>query len=106
MKILVVEDNPVQRRVLARMLAPLAEIHEAGSVAEARASLPVDLILSDWRLPDGTARDLQLGVPLVVISGYNAPPDDKPWPGLWLQKPLNLVDLRAAVTSAMARSGL
>lgn len=103
---MIVEDQPVQRRVLVRMLEPLGEIYEASSVAEARDSLPVDLILADWRLPDGTARDLQLGVPMVVVSGYEAPPDGKPWPGKWLQKPLNMVDLRAAITSAVAMDGL
>lgn len=100
------EDEPVQRRVLARMLEPFGEIYQASSIAQAREAPPVDLILSDWDLRDGTARDLQFGVPLVVVSGYDAPPDDKPWPGLWLQKPLNLVDLREAVTMAVARHGL
>lgn len=106
MRILIVEDEPVQRRVLARMLEPFGEIYQASSIAQAREAPPVDLILSDWHLRDGTARELQLGVPLVVVSGYDAPPDNKPWPGLWLQKPLNLVDLREAVTLAVAQRGL
>jgi two-component system NtrC family response regulator len=61
-RLLVVEDEPDQRRLVAELLA--AEqfaVAEAGSLAEASAALdraPVDLVVSDWKLPDGDGGEL------------------------------------------------
>ena len=55
--ILVVEDDADQRRLVASILRSRSYlVDEAASVAEAVAALgrsPVDLVLSDWKLPDG-----------------------------------------------------
>jgi two-component system NtrC family response regulator len=56
-RLLVVEDEPDQRRLVAELLeAERFAVVEASSVAAAEAALrtaPVDLVLSDWKLPDG-----------------------------------------------------
>jgi two-component system NtrC family response regulator len=56
-RLLLVEDEPDQRRLLAELLA--AEryaVAQAACLAAAEAELeraPVDLVISDWKLPDG-----------------------------------------------------
>ena len=61
-RVLVVEDDGDQRRLVASILrARQYLVAEAGSVAEAREQLedsPVDLVLSDWKLPDGDGTEL------------------------------------------------
>ncbi len=61
-RVLVVEDDDDQRRLVASILASRHYlVAEAGSLAEARARLetsPVDLVLSDWKLPDGDGTEL------------------------------------------------
>jgi len=61
-RLLVVEDEPDQRRLLAELLA--AEgflVAEAANLHAARLELaraPVDLVISDWKLPDGEGGEL------------------------------------------------
>lgn len=61
-RILVVEDDPDQRRLVASILRKEEwTVAEAATVASARlalASAPVDLVLSDWKLPDGDGLEL------------------------------------------------
>jgi len=61
-RLLLVEDEPDQRSLLADLLAAEGySVAAASSLAEARAELaraPVDLVLSDWRLPDGEGGEL------------------------------------------------
>jgi len=61
-RLLVVEDEPDQRRLVAELLgAERYPVAEAGTVGEAKAALarsPVDLVLSDWKLPDGDGGEL------------------------------------------------
>jgi DNA-binding NtrC family response regulator len=68
--ILVVEDDVDQRLLVAAILRGQGfTVGEAGDVAAARAQLiakPVDLVLSDWRLPDGDG----LGVLELVRSEH------------------------------------
>ena len=56
-RILVVEDDPDQRHLVASILRTRKYlVDEAESLAGAREALgrsPVDLVLSDWKLPDG-----------------------------------------------------
>jgi two-component system, NtrC family, response regulator len=56
-RLLVVEDEPDQRRLLCELLgAERYTVAEAANVAEAKAELvraPIDLVISDWKLPDG-----------------------------------------------------
>lgn len=93
LRILIVEDDATQRRLLQRSLqraaADAAEILTAGDVTEAqRVPGPLDLIVSDFTLPErGTALDVQRAwpaVPMIVISGYDRPPGHI---GPWIQKP-------------------
>lgn len=92
MRILIVEDDSIQRRLLARIIASFgAEIVQAGTVAEALAAPGrFDAMLLDFRLPDGTAGDIVAARPTeraITLSGYEAPRD---WPhGPWLRKPYN-----------------
>jgi two-component system NtrC family response regulator len=56
-RLLVVEDESDQRRLLAELLvSERFSVAEAATLADARAELersPVDLVISDWKLPDG-----------------------------------------------------
>ena len=78
LRILLVEDNPEDRRAFERFVReenqPFAVV-SAGSVEEAKQELTAqafDAIVSDFRLHDGTALDLfdrVEGVPIVVMTG-------------------------------------
>ncbi len=61
-RILVVEDDADQRLLVANILRSQRYlVAEAESLAEAREALggsPVDLVLSDWKLPDGDGHTL------------------------------------------------
>ena len=61
-RLLVVEDDADQRRLVADILRGNAfNVAEAGCVEEAHRQLnssPIDLVLSDWKLPDGDGMGL------------------------------------------------
>jgi DNA-binding NtrC family response regulator len=61
-RLLVVEDDPDQRRLVAGILRGRAfAVGEAASFSEAEKALegaPIDLVLSDWKLPDGDGMKL------------------------------------------------
>jgi len=60
-RLLIVEDHPDTAKILARLLSAKGyKVRTAGSVAAALAALdePVDLLLSDVGLPDGTGYEL------------------------------------------------
>ncbi len=65
MNLLLVEDEPGIRDGLATYLRLRGHVvHTAGRVAEAvqlAAQHAFDLVVSDWRLPDGTAGELLRG---------------------------------------------
>ncbi|MCB9378976.1 MAG: sigma-54-dependent Fis family transcriptional regulator [Holophagales bacterium] len=80
-RLLVVEDEPDQRRLLSDLLAAEGyAVAAAASLAEARAELeraPVDLVLSDWKLPDGEGSQLLAevraahpGTAFVMVTAY------------------------------------
>ncbi len=61
-RLLVVEDDADQRRLVADILRGDAfNVAEAGNLEEAHRQLnasPIDLVLSDWKLPDGDGMSL------------------------------------------------
>jgi PAS domain S-box-containing protein len=112
--ILVVEDEPMVRDVTRGSLEDLgytvleADSGEAALALIARASPPVDLILSDVVMPGLSARALSQavarthpGLPVLFMSGY--PGEDVVQRGLlsasapFLQKPFSLEELDRAV---------
>ena len=85
-KILVVEDEEVTRRLMARLLRGLGhEVTTAGSIAEgieATEAGAFDLIVSDIGLPDGSGLDLMRrvvarrgSVPSIALTGYGMEED-------------------------------
>ncbi len=86
LRILVVEDEPATLRLLARLLRKLghevttADTIEAGT--QAIEDRPVDLIISDIGLPDGSGLELIRravrrtgGVPAIALTGYGMEED-------------------------------
>ena len=87
MDFVLIDDHPLFRKALGRMLWELdhdGQVHEAQSVSEALTllkNLPApDLILYDWRLPDGGGLRGLLAIcqacpdiPVVVISSTEEP---------------------------------
>jgi len=80
-RLLVVEDEPDQRRLLGELLAAEGfAVAEAASVGEAEGELaraPVDLVVSDWKLPDGdggtllaNVRDRWPETAFVMVTAY------------------------------------
>jgi len=80
-RILVVEDDADQRSLVAGILRSQKYlVAEAESLAAAREELtrsPLDLVLSDWKLPDGNGNELlrevrreHPGVAFVVVTAY------------------------------------
>ena len=116
-RLLVVEDHGYTA-VMVCMILKMAgyEVHSAASVAEAAQFLqsePIDLVLTDWMLPDGTgadvcltARSVKPAMPLVIFSGL----DPKQEPQMttcqaddYLVKPLGIETLRPTVERLLAR---
>jgi DNA-binding NtrC family response regulator len=110
-RVLVVEDNAPLRLAIARLVRGWgARAIEAGSAREALARLapPPDLIISDVRLPDGSAFSVFEAAsrlwpkPLAVAISGEASPDEafrlaRMGVGAYLAKPLSLEELGAAV---------
>ena len=81
-RVLYVEDDPADRELTSRHLArhaPHLKLAVARTVREALDRLAagdVDLVLSDYRLPDGTGLDLleaikgrEIELPVVLVTG-------------------------------------
>jgi DNA-binding response OmpR family regulator len=78
-RILLVEDEPhIQDPMSHALRRKDYTVDVAATVAEAKACLisqTYDLVIADWRLPDGDGRLIanwaaQLGAKTIVISGY------------------------------------
>ncbi len=80
-RVLLLEDEADQRRLVAGILRKEGYwVVEAGRLAAARAELqrsPIDLVLSDWKLPDGDGLELlsevratRPGVAFVLVTAY------------------------------------
>lgn len=83
--LLIVDDDALIRRLLRRVVAlvqPTAHVYEAESVAQALrivASAPLDVVISDYHLPDGLGTAVLAAVrarlpqcPVYLISGEPA----------------------------------
>ncbi|MGH8400472.1 MAG: sigma-54-dependent transcriptional regulator [Gammaproteobacteria bacterium] len=113
---LVVDDEPAIRELLALTLKRMdIECVEAGTLADARRSLrsrPVDLCLTDMKLPDGSGLDLvsyiqqhMSQVPVAVITAHanveSAVQALKNGAFDFVSKPLDIGALRALIQTAL-----
>lgn len=86
MKCLLIDDEPGIREGLAALLRRRGhEVRTAGDVQAALAQLasqPFELVITDWRLPDGVAESVVRAstVPVIAISGH--PEEVTPLPQL------------------------
>lgn len=106
--LLVVEDEPEVRQIVAECLADAGHtVLEADCCAAALAMLaanPVDLLLTDIRMPDGLGTTLATGAAalypalrILLMTGYQ--PNGFHWP--LLRKPFHMRELRDAVVRAL-----
>jgi DNA-binding NtrC family response regulator len=117
-RILVVDDSPDTLELIQRNLASQRyEVHTASSAADALAllaSVPVDLVVTDVRMPGLSGLDLvrevrlrHAGIELVVITGYATIEGavEALQLGAWdyLAKPFTDEELFQAVRRALAR---
>jgi DNA-binding NtrC family response regulator len=119
MSALVVEDNVGLRQTLTEVVAErAAEVHACSSVAEVSAlvtgsaGLRLDLVLLDFKLPDGTGLDvltllaqLPVQASVVAVSGEAGPEETftlaQRGVRCFLRKPFRLEDVRAAIDEAV-----
>jgi len=111
LRILLVEDHQDTQLVLANLLRRSGyHVMIAGSVREAKEIIargPVDLLISDIGLPDGTGMEIMAGlkesgaVPGIALSGYGTPEDIQKSKeagfAVHLVKPVNVRVLEQAV---------
>jgi two-component system, chemotaxis family, CheB/CheR fusion protein len=116
LRILLVEDHADTARLLSRLLRRLGHtVHVADTVAAAidlSEREPIDLILSDLGLPDGTGIDLMRSirerqpVTAIALSGYGMEADVRKSLAAGfrkhLTKPVSFANLQAAIESVMA----
>src|SRR5262245_35017806 len=114
--LLLVEDDALIRRALAGSLRSGGHrVKEAESIAATRALLssePYDVVLLDYRLPDGTGFDLMPdvearlpGVPMVMLTAHgtvdHAVEAMRRGAFTYVQKPVEPEELNAHITKAM-----
>ncbi len=112
LRILVVDDEPLVARSVARLLAQSQEVVCAHSVAGALEILnrrdDIDVVVSDWVMPDGGAHALmrhlayrgQDRLPVVVMTGLGQLGGREPVEGPCVRKPVS----RSALLNAIAHS--
>ncbi|MBT4100359.1 MAG: response regulator [Gemmatimonadetes bacterium] len=113
MKILLVDDNADVRMTLAAMLSRLGyevtSVESAEAAFERLAANPIDLILSDYNLPDvdgvellRRANGMVPGLVSIIASGI-APPGHWDHIDDWLIKPLPFGELKHRLEAAVAK---
>jgi CheY-like chemotaxis protein len=123
LRILLVEDHPSTREMLARLLAHRRHrVTAVGSLAEARAAVAAassegqfDLVICDVGLPDGTGVELmtelqsQFGLRGIALSGFSEAEDlDRSREAgfiIHLIKPVSIGALEEALVAASAAPG-
>jgi CheY-like chemotaxis protein len=116
MRVLVVDDEPIVRRVSRRMLEHAGyEVHEAADVPEAIALLAergrVDVVVSDLQMPaDGEALGTHLAsqsprIPILFLSAGGESPARVASLGPLLAKPFREALLIETVQQVLARPG-
>ena len=115
-RVLIVDDDALTRKLFAmvvRELVPEVEVVEAVSVAAARAKLPAKLVITDYRLADGTGGDVLAAVrgseiPDACVLAVTGIPGDEAKSLAHLGfdqlifKPVDLEQLRASCRRALA----
>ena len=108
MNCLLVDDEPGIREGLAALLRRKGhEVHTAGDCAAAAARLAertFDLVITDWRLPDGTAATFVVDCPcpVVAVSGHPEEVERHPTIREVLTKPVGPVRLLEVIASTAA----
>lgn len=107
MKVLLVEDEPGIREGLAILLRRQGlDVRTAADCAGARAALDLDfdVVVTDWRLPDGRAATFVDGArcPVIAVSGHPEEVDGTPGIARVLTKPVSPARLGEAIV-ALAR---
>lgn len=104
-RLMIVDDDATLRRTLARMLRNHWDCVVVSGVLEAVAKMReahIDVILSDWDMPDGGgARLIELakagGIPIIILSGgYNIRCSAR-----MIAKPATLEDIDRALWEAI-----
>lgn len=111
LRVLLVEDHPDTRNVLAKLLGALNYVVKTASSVGAALQLAAtdrfDVVVSDLGLPDGTGHDLmkqlrdRYGIKGIAISGYGMEKDQqRSWEAGFLDhvvKPVNVSQLVAVI---------
>ncbi len=117
LRVLIVEDESDVRRLYAIGLNQRGfEVRLAANGAEAVERIHEerpDVILLDWVMPlmngpevlSRIGRNGGAAIPIIVISGQPAPPDDERDPRIhsWLTKPVSIDDLVARIAPMAVR---
>jgi two-component system response regulator HupR/HoxA len=111
-RILLVEDEATLRRALRRALEGFGTVAEAGTFPEAVACLdqgPVDVVLSDEKMPGGSGREIlrlvrtRFPSALRLLMSADDIPSERDLDPAWehfLSKPVDLLLLTSLVKAA------
>ncbi|MGO8918280.1 MAG: response regulator [Stellaceae bacterium] len=114
-RILLVEDDPDVKPLLEHVLVgagyQLASTKSAKEALTLVAAVDYDMVVTDWRLPDGDGRDVAdaavgRGAKAIIITGYglSLPPEDRQ-PHTFLLKPIRPSELLLAVGRTLGEIG-